>query len=203
MARRGQNRDRLLEQGLELFAKQGFHATGIQEIADASGVPKGSFYNYFESKEQFAVEVLSRYQELQCEELAAQLGPDAGSPLERLRALFDRWVQGMCDSRFSSSCLAGRLAQELAGEVPEVRPALDRVFNCMRGYTAVCLREAREVGELADGPPEEDLAEFIMNAWQGALQRAKAAGDDGPLRVFVSVIFDQVLRSPDRVAAVH
>jgi len=203
MARRGQNRDRLLEQGLELFAKQGFHATGVQEIADTSGVPKGSFYNYFDSKEQFAVEVLSRYQDLQCQELGALLERGPGSPLERLRTLFERWVGGMCDSQFSGSCLAGRLAQELAGEVPEVRPALDRVFNCMRGYISRCLREARDAGELTNGQSEEDLAEFILNAWQGAMQRSKAAGDDGPLRVFVTVIFDQILRPPVGAAAGH
>lgn len=203
MARRGQNRDRLLEQGLLLFAQQGFHATGVQEIADASGVPKGSFYNYFDSKEQFAAEVLSRYQEEQCAELEALLTRGAGSPRERLRTLFDRWVGGMCESRFSGSCLAGRLAQELAGEVPEIRPPLERVFCCMRGYVAECVREARQAGELAEGLPAEDLAEFLLNSWQGALQRAKASGDDGPLRVFLAVIFDQILRSPDGAAAGH
>lgn len=203
MARRGQNRDRLLEQGLELFSRQGFHATGVQEIADASGVPKGSFYNYFDSKEQFAVEVLSRYQEQQCEELGALLVRGPGSPVERLRALFGRWIGGMCESRFSGSCLAGRLAQELAGELPEVRPALDQVFLCMRGYIASCLQEARDTGELANGLSAEDLAEFILNAWQGALQRAKAAGDDAPLRVFLDIIFDQILRSPEGVAVGH
>ena len=201
MARRGQNRDRLLEEGLRLFAEQGFNATGVQEIADAAGVPKGSFYNYFESKEQFAAEVLARYQERECAELEELLSPAAGPPLARLRATFDRWIDEMRECEFSGGCLAGRLAQELAGEVPDLRPPLERVFTCQRGYLAACLQEAREAGEIGDGPAPEVLAEFILNAWQGALQRAKAAGDEAPLRVCADVLFDQLLRPRFAVTA--
>ncbi len=201
MARRGQNRDRLLEEGLRLFAQQGFNATGVQEIADAAGVPKGSFYNYFDSKEQFAAEVLASYQERECAELDELLAPEAGSPLVRLRATFDHWIDEMRECGFTGGCLAGRLAQELAGEVPDLRPPLERVFTCQRGYLSACIAEARDVGELGDGPPAETLAEFILNAWQGALQRAKAAGDEGPLRVCADVVFDQLLRPRSAAAA--
>ncbi|MDB5769038.1 MAG: transcriptional regulator, TetR family, partial [Collimonas fungivorans] len=51
----------LLETGLRLFAEQGYNGTGIKEIVDATGVPKGSFYNYFKSKEDFGAEVISFY----------------------------------------------------------------------------------------------------------------------------------------------
>lgn len=201
MARRGQNRDRLLEEGLRLFAQQGFNATGVQQIADAAGVPKGSFYNYFDSKERFAGEVLARYQERECVELERLLVQGSGSPLARLRATFDHWIDEMRECGFTGGCLAGRLAQELAGEVPDLRPPLERVFTCQRGYLAACLREARQAGELEDGPPAETLAEFILNAWQGALQRAKAAGDEAPLRICADVVFEQLLRPRPVVAA--
>ena len=194
MARRGQNRHRLLTEGLRLFARQGFNATGVQEIADASGVPKGSFYNYFDSKEQFAAEVLARYQEQECAELETLLVEGSGSPLARLRSVFDHWIAAMCDAGFSGGCLAGRLAQELAGEMPELRPHVERVFQCSRGYLADCVREARETGELETDVPDETLAEFIVNAWQGALQRAKAAGSEEPLRTCADVLFDCVLK---------
>src|SRR6476469_6905057 len=56
-----ETRSRLLEKGGDLVSTLGFNATGVQEITSAAGVPKGSFYNYFESKEAFAVEVLTEY----------------------------------------------------------------------------------------------------------------------------------------------
>lgn len=181
---------------MSLFASQGFHATGVQEIADAAGVPKGSFYNYFESKEQFAAEVLARYQERECRDLSARLGPESGPPLARLSGAFDAWIEEIRKSGFTAGCLAGRLAQELAGEVPQLRPPLEHVFTCMRGYLTAVLAEAREAGELEDGPPAEVLAEFILNAWQGAMQRAKTAGDERPLRVCADLVIDRVLRPP-------
>lgn len=201
MARRGQNRDRLLEAGMGLFTSQGFHATGVQEIADAAGVPKGSFYNYFESKEQFAAEVLDRYQQRECRSLAKHLGADLGSPVARLRAAFEAWIEDMRASGFTAGCLAGRLAQELAGEVPQLRPPLEHAFTCMRSHMTSLLTEAREVGEIDAGPPPEVLAEFILNAWQGAMQRAKAAGDESPLRVCADVVVDQLLRPHDTPTA--
>ena len=56
-----ETRSRLLERGADLICSRGFNAIGLQEITDAAGVPKGSFYNYFDSKEAFAVEILSEY----------------------------------------------------------------------------------------------------------------------------------------------
>ena len=55
---RGRNRERIVESGFRLFYEKGFEVTGIQEIATASGVPKGSFYNYFKSKTEFVSVVL-------------------------------------------------------------------------------------------------------------------------------------------------
>ena len=54
-------RENLLSAGLALFHAQGFNAVGIKEITDTAGVPKGSFYSYYGSKNAFAAAVLGRY----------------------------------------------------------------------------------------------------------------------------------------------
>ena len=56
-----ETRSRLLQKGGDLVSTRGFNATGVQEITAAAGVPKGSFYNYFDSKEAFAVAGLTEY----------------------------------------------------------------------------------------------------------------------------------------------
>lgn len=202
MARpRGKNRERLLDSGLELLTHRGYAATGVQEIADASGVPKGSFYNYFDSKEEFAIEVLRRYQELTCGALREVLGDSSRPPLERLAALFGHLTDDFAGAEFAGGCLAARLSQELAGETPVFREPLAWVFDCMQGAIAEVLHEARERGELAADDDPDALAEFLLNAWQGAAMRAKAAGCRRPLDVFTRVALGRLLPRPGPATA--
>lgn len=192
--KRGRHREDLIEKGLELFASKGYSATGVQDITDAAGVPKGSFYNYFQSKEDFALAVLEKYRDEAHEGMAAQLAGTA-SPLRRLRAFFEEGrVKALADG-FAGGCLAGRLAQELAGEQPSFWPVLDRVFGCMQGGVAKLLEEAVEKGELRREEDLAGLASFLLSSWQGAATRAKAAGNDQALRIFESMVFERLLPS--------
>lgn len=192
--KRGRHREDLIEQGLQLFATKGYSATGVLDITDAAGVPKGSFYNYFQSKEDFALAVLEQYRSQAQEHMAEQLaGPS--SPLERLRLFFEAGRAKTCAEGFSGGCLAGRLAQELAGEQPAFRPVLDRVFGCMQGGVALLLQEACERGEIRPGENPAELASFLLSSWQGAVTRAKAAGHDEALRIFESMVFERLLPS--------
>ena len=193
MARRGKNRDKLLDAGLDLLSHRGYSATGVQEIADACGVPKGSFYNYFDSKEEFAIEVLRRYQEQACEHLRGVLGEAGRPPLERVRALFEGLSAEHAAAGFEGGCLAGRLTQELAGETPAFRKPLAWVFDCMQSSIAETLREARDRGDLAADADPAELAEFLLNAWQGAAMRAKAAHSRAPLDNFTRLAFGHLL----------
>lgn len=192
--KRGRHREDLIEKGLQLFASKGYSATGVQDITDAAGVPKGSFYNYFQSKEDFALAVLEQYRSEAQEHMAALFSGNA-SPLERLRSFFEQGREKTCSEDFSGGCLAGRLAQELAGEQPSFRPVLDRVFGCMQGRVAELLREAGERGEIRQDENPAELASFLLSSWQGAATRAKAAGHDEALRIFESMVFDRLLPS--------
>lgn len=190
---RGKSRDKLVEAGLELFGQQGYAATGVQDIADAAGVPKGSFYNYFDSKEDFAVAVLDRYRQGAVEHFASLVSLDNASPLARLEALLVGMEQQLAASDFAGGCLAGRLAQELAGEKPALREPLCEVFSAMQERLVDCLRAAQQAGELAADEDSELLASFLVNAWQGAMLRAKAAGSVEPLAAVRKVVFTRLL----------
>jgi len=56
-------RKKLLEAGVSIFIDQGYHGTGIQEVVDKAGIPKGSFYNYFKSKEDFGSKTIVHFGE--------------------------------------------------------------------------------------------------------------------------------------------
>jgi len=191
---RGKNRNHLLDVGLKLLRERGFNATGIQEIADAAGVPKGSFYNYFPSKEAFAMAVLEIYGESAANQVCETLDAAGGSPLQRVRSLFEGQRERLAQTGLSEGCLAGRLAQELAGEHPCFRQPLERTFQRMSGCLAATLREAQGAGEIDPDLDAEALASFLVTSWQGALLRAKSTGSDAPLRLFSELALGSLLR---------
>lgn len=189
---RGIHRDRLIEQGLELLGRHGYAATGVGEITAACGVPKGSFYNYFASKDDFAIAVIERYgQDACCFMESALAGP--GSHRDRLRRFFETVIGHMVHENFAGGCLAGRLTQELAGEHSEFRRPLEQVFAAQRRLLAGHLRAGQRAGEFAPDLDPEATAEFLQAAMQGASLRAKATGNALPLENFLTVVFDRLL----------
>ena len=85
---RRETKAKILQQGAELVYRQGFNNTGIQEILESAGVPKGSFYFYFKSKEQFGLELIDYYMEFFRVMIGTHLRKSDSPPLERLRAFF-------------------------------------------------------------------------------------------------------------------
>ncbi|HET7578777.1 MAG TPA: TetR/AcrR family transcriptional regulator [Bacillales bacterium] len=74
----------IIEASIKLFAKKGYHATSMQEIADESGVSKGSVYNHFDSKENLLLSIFQYYYELLIEKISRVSEDDSLSPRERL-----------------------------------------------------------------------------------------------------------------------
>lgn len=190
---RPSNKEQILSAGLDLIYAKGFAASGIQEIADASGVPKGSFYNYFKSKEDFVIEALEHYTMSMSDYLEGALLKARGSPLGNLRKLFEGWCAEF-EKRNRCGCFAGNLSQELANHTPAVRRALRRSFNTLEGFYARCLEAARDAGELPAEADTKALAHFVYNSWQGAIVRAKAEGDSQPMRACVDALFGRILK---------
>jgi TetR/AcrR family transcriptional repressor of nem operon len=86
-------REHLIDVGLELMRRHGYGATGLQEILQSAGVPKGSFYHHFHSKEQFTVAVIERYVTLEAEHCREVLGNTRQAPLKRLRRYFEDLIR--------------------------------------------------------------------------------------------------------------
>ena len=83
------NRENLLNQGVALLMQQGYHGTGLNEILDAVQIPKGSFYNYFGSKENFAAEIIEHYIVPYIAQLQSYLAQSEGNALGAL----ERYLQ--------------------------------------------------------------------------------------------------------------
>ncbi len=115
-------RDRLLAAGLETLHKRGFNATGVQDITDAAKVPKGSFYNHFESKDALGVEVVEAYA-VKGHARLEQLVGGTGAPLTRLKKYFEGMNELGVPNKFVYGCLLGNFATELSAKARRCVPS--------------------------------------------------------------------------------
>ena len=193
---KGKTRDLLLEAGRKTFLQKGYNNSGIESILQEVGVPKGSFYHYFESKEDFGLQVLDQFASCVAEHMDRTLGDVSVTPLARLRkdceALFEKLQSDQC----RKGCLVGNLSQELADQNEVFRVRLEEILEGWVGRYARCLEEAQELGEVAADLDVHELAEFWLNSWQGALLRAKTMRSAAPLRTFLVVMFGNLLQVP-------
>jgi TetR/AcrR family transcriptional regulator, transcriptional repressor for nem operon len=186
-------RDKLIGVGLELMRKYGYGATGVQEILDAAGVPKGSFYHHFRSKEEFTAALLERYLALEGEHCREVLGNTRQAPLRRLRRYFEDLIRTAGQSAPIQGCLVGSLSLEVAGVSPLLQRCLSFNFTQWQTAIAAVLQEAIEMGDLPKSTRPESLAGFLLNSWEGALLRSQADRSDMPLKDFMHYIFEEFL----------
>ncbi len=187
------SRDKFIEAGLRLLPRVGFTATGLQDIIDEGGAPKGSFYNYFASKEGFAIEVIDRYTETFAAIANRNLGNSRKTPLARLHAYFKELIAINEEKDWSEGCLLGNLGQEIAAQNEPVRKRIDVALRLWRSALAECIREGQALGEIRKDIPAEALADVSLSAWEGALLRMRIQRGREPLDHFVKAILGTLL----------
>lgn len=187
------SRDHLIEVGLELMRKHGYGATGLQEILEQAGVPKGSFYHHFSSKEEFAAVIIERYAAMAGEHATGVLSNKRQAPLKRLRRYFEELIQMAGQLAPIQGCLLGSLSLEIAGDSPLLQDRLRSNFAIWQAIVATVLREAVDKGDLPKFTNPEVLAGFVLNSWEGALLRSQADKSDAPLKDFLHFIFEELL----------
>jgi TetR/AcrR family transcriptional repressor of nem operon len=185
----------LLEAGRQIFLERGYNNSGIEAILQAAGVPKGSFYYYFESKEDFGLQVLDHFAECAGRNFDQFFGDRTVGPMERLRRFFEACRGRLESQECRNGCLVGNLSQEMADQSEAFRARLEEIFKGWSGRIAECLSEARDAGEIAPDLDVHELAEFWLNSWQGAILRAKITRSTAPLRTFMNQVFGTVLQT--------
>lgn len=186
----------LLEVGRRVFLERGYANAGLEAILHEAGVPKGSFYYYFRSKEEFGLQVVDAFARQAEAWMDETLGDRSRPPLKRLRRYFEGMVERLALQACRNGCLVGRLSQEMADQSEVLRERFERIFSGWTERLADCLRDAQNAGEVASDLDAHQVAEFWMDGWQGAVLRAKTARNSAPLTNFLDVMFRWVLRHP-------
>ncbi len=157
--------------------RQGYAATGLNEIVTASGAPKGSLYFHFPGgKEQLALEAM----ELSGGQLRAAIAAtmaSGGGPRESLGRLVDALAAGLEASGYRDGCPIATVTLESASSSEPIRLTAERVFSSWLG----ALRDALRDGGM-DAASAERRALHVLAAVEGGLLLARAQHDLAPLR---------------------
>ncbi|MCG8498820.1 MAG: TetR/AcrR family transcriptional regulator [Firmicutes bacterium] len=183
----------ILEKASKLIHENGFNNTGIQEIIKNAGIPKGSFYYYFKSKEDFGLELIDFYASFILSRLEAHYRHDPLPYIKRLHNFFDEFLAVFESNDLKGGCPLGNLAQEMSDLNEYFRSRLTGVFEKVKDTIVKYLEQARKNGEISETIETEKTADFILNSWQGALLRAKMTKATKPLQLFDEIIFNNLL----------
>lgn len=179
---------RLLDAGLTLLLRRGYHDLGTQELLDTTGIPRGSFYHHFRNKEHFALAVVDRYMEDVHAGLDACLGDTSRPPLQRIRAFFEA-TREKYRAEGHLGCLLGGLGQELSGVNDGFRRRIEACFAEISTRLAACLEDAKRRGQLPAGSDPVAMADLLVDCWEGAALRTRLRRDTAPLDAMLEFFF--------------
>jgi TetR/AcrR family transcriptional repressor of nem operon len=185
-------RQRLLDEGVAAFLQQGYHGTGLKEVLDRVNVPKGSFYNYFESKEAFAAAAIRHYAECFADKMKQALA-GAPDPVTGLRRFFESLMADFEAAGYVGGCLIANLGGELEGS-ELCRETLASAFSDWRDSVADTLRQGQRLGLVRADIEAGDLADLLTEAWEGAVIRMKIERSLEPLRRVLKRLLDDYFR---------
>ncbi|MFI6546749.1 TetR/AcrR family transcriptional regulator [Streptomyces prunicolor] len=192
MGRTSDAGEKILAAGRSLFEARGYSALGVAEICKAAGVPKGSFYYFYASKEALALAVVDEHwadQRREWTRILSGVGKDGGDaggaqPLDRLRKLFEETeagqhaVQQGCGTVLG--CLFGNLSLEMSNQTEAVRARLQEIFDAQVEMVAAVIGEARERGDVTVNDSRE-AARSVVAQLEGQVMFAKLYNNTGRL----------------------
>lgn len=187
-----------MEAGLELVHRRGFSATSVADIAEAAGAPKGSFYNHFKSKDDFGSAILERYFTEVRAALAETLQSGRKPALKRIRDYFIRLRNYVGQDNYARGCLIGNISGEVSAVSEATRKQLTRFIAEWTARLAACLAEGQRDGSVRTDLAADDLATLLLDAWQGALLRAKVVHSPAALNNFLDVLLPRLAEKARR-----
>jgi TetR/AcrR family transcriptional repressor of nem operon len=182
----------ILEAGIRFVLAKGYHQCGLAEILQEAGVPKGSFYHYFASKEDFGLQLIEHWVS-NFAEAEACLADETLSPLTQVHCFFEARCRLFKRMQRQYGTVVGTLYLEMAAHNETFRCRVERLLAGWQRRLTDCLDRARQAGEIAADRDPAAMAEFCLISWEGAVQRARTVQSTTPLDLFFRVIFGTFL----------
>jgi TetR/AcrR family transcriptional repressor of nem operon len=188
-------REKLLDQGVKMLMDQGYHGTGLKEILDVVKIPKGSFYNYFGSKELFAAEAITHYIEPFTELLNKHLQTPEIDGLTALKNYYAELIAEVEKSGYKGGCLLGNMMGEIGDTSELCRRSLMLTIERYNLLQESALLRAQKEGTVRKDRSAKDMADLLFSSWQGALLQMKVDKSVKPLQVCWDTLLDDYFKA--------
>lgn len=182
------NREQLLNEGVRILSEFGYHGTGLKRVLDAVGIPKGSFYNYYKDKEDFASQVISRYTDEVIETIDRLSRTPGISGVDVLKQYFECFLARSEANDFRDGCLLGNMGAEICdtGVITTLKASVKRV----RDRFEECIASAQQSGDLRDDLSAREMADALLNTWEGSLLAMKIEKSSKPVIASYRLLLD-------------
>lgn len=184
------NKEDIVQVGLDLVLSRGFNPTGIEAILKQANIPKGSFYNFFSSKEEFGLAIIDKFVAERGAVFSPIFSDESLPPLERVKKSFETLIAIFEGDDCSKGCLLGNLGQEMSDQCENVRQRLEESLQTWSKRLTTLLLEAQKENTIPANLEVEILAENLISSFQGALLRSKVKKSPEPLRNFIHLYFE-------------
>ena len=189
-----QTKGKILSAGAKLVWQKGFNNAGLQEILKIAGVPKGSFYFYFDSKESFGLELIDVYSSFFERELDGIMLDSSKGGLVRIKAFLDIFKMVLEKENYTGGCPLGNLALEMGDINERFAERISLGFEEIESKILRCINDAKISGDVPESVNAEAAAGFILNSWEGAIVRVKVEKSLKPLELLEDFIFNKILK---------
>lgn len=190
-----ETRAALIRSGVELMTTYGYISANIESILKQVGVPKGSFYYYFKSKEEFGKAIIASYDSFFAYKLDKHLtNLSIESPIARIKAFYEDAKYGMAKYNFNRGCLIGELIQEESLLPDGYAILLEKVLQNWQVKIENCLLLAQSLKEIKVDFDCKSLSEFFWLGWEGAVTRSKLLKNSNPLDIFINTFITMITK---------
>lgn len=181
-------KSKLVATAANLVYHQGWNATGINQILNEAKVPKGSFYYYFQSKEDLGVAIIKYHADQHEQTYAATILNETLSGRDALMKYFMDCVERFKSDGPRWGCPVGTFSNEVADTTEKIAEACRDFMTRFVGVVGEAIKRGQADGSVKSSAGSGTLALQISNIWQGALLMMKTLHSSEPLMTGVDLI---------------
>jgi TetR/AcrR family transcriptional repressor of nem operon len=185
--------DNILEIGTDIILKNGYNNVGLNKILKTANIPKGSFYYYFKSKEDFGIQVIKFYSENSLIFLNGYLTDASKEPKERIISFFEDMQKVYVDKEFKEGCLLGNSSLELSDMSEAFSNSVANELNKWQDCFELCIKEGQDANTIKKEESAKDMSDFILTTWEGSLLRMKSSKNTDSIATFIKFLKKYVL----------
>lgn len=182
-----ETKEKIFKIGDQLILTHGYHGVGLSAILNECGIPKGSFYHYFKSKEDFANQLIQKRSKQHLELLQEHFS----TPNRSQRQLLLDWLQCFADEFEIQTSIIPCVVTKLTGEIAAIeglRKDLAKTIELWQEEYVKVIEMGQSEGSISQDIDPELTAQFILSSWMGALSQMSLARSTQPMQALKEAV---------------